>query len=767
MPSACPKNFRLRLIAAGLTFPAAVACGQDAQLPEMTVLSGADKPVQQRTELGRLTEYTPISGAVVGEQELEHLQLVNNLLELGKRVPGISLIRNMRIPDGGKLYTENRIDGMRATTTNTSVLDEVDQADIERIDVITGPASALYGSGAFGGTISVYTRQPPRDFKANVSQEAGSWDFLRSKGYVGGSFADGRVGLILTGSTMDNDGWRRNTAPGAQDAAAEHKNGVALRTLLRPTDSTKLTLGYSELSYDFRWAGPIPLTAAQAARLSNVSLNGTNLRSVYHDNDWRQVTPGTYGQYIDKYTTGTLRLQQLVGERGEFTLASARIVNDGIINGNGGSGGANNVICDYSGPLPTPAGRVRCQTVNSGSGQITNTIKRTDAVTKTTLAMYRHDFDLAKTTAYVGAEVIDIATDSTTWNNAYSALQAQSGMWAQSTMTATGQGSLNKTRETTPFVHVEFSPVDRLRLHAGQRFGKIGYDLDDRTAKNGDVAMTRKGNVLRLGATYELNRGHLLWANWGETFNPQSTASMLNSLPVGTPNNVIGRPLTPERGLTKEIGVRGRFANAGLHYDLTWFDGRSDGFILTRNCSVAEQGIYNGGALCTIYDAAGQIATKGLESMLTWNAASWLDLGATYTNSRAWFADYRTTTYDYTGKSYQSMPRHKLNLRVGVKPAPGWLVELEGDYISRYYVDNTNDNGTYKRPNLFSLRASYRSKGWSFWLHAINLTDRKYSTRTMLSTVAGVRDVLVAQAGQGNAGSYTPRTFRTGVSYQF
>lgn len=743
-----------------------MAFGQDAQLPELTISSGTDKPVQQRTELGKLTEFTPISGAVVSQQDLEHLQLGNNLLELGKRVPGISLIRNMRIPDGGKLYTENRIDGMRATATNTSVLDEVDQADIERIDVITGPASALYGSGAFGGTISVYTRQPPRDFKANLSQEAGSWGFQRSKGYVGGSFADGRVGFILTGSAMDNDGWRKNTAASAQDAAAEHKNGLALRTLLRPTDSTKLTLGYSELKYDYRWAGPVPLNATEAAKLRNVVLNGANLRSVYHENDWRQVTPGTYGQYIDEYTTTSLRLQQLVGERGEFTFAHARITDDGINNGNGGSGGANNVICDYSGALPTPAGRVRCQTVN-GSGQITNTIKQTDAVTKTTLAMYRHEFDLAKTTAYVGAEVIDVATDSTTWNNAYSALQAQSGMWAKSTMTATGQGSLNKTRETTPFVHVEFSPIDRLRLHAGQRFGKIDYDLDDRTAKNGDVAMTRKGNVLRLGATYELSRGHLAWANWGETFNPQSTASMLNSLPVGTPNNVIGRPLAPERGLTKEFGVRGRFAGFGLHYDLTWFDGLTDGFIITRNCSVAEQGTYNGGALCTIYDAAGQVATKGLESMLTWNAASWLDLGATYTNSRAWFADYRTTAYDYTGKSYQSMPRHKLNLRVGVKPAPGWLVELEGDYISRYYVDNTNDNGTYKRPNLFSLRASYRSKDWSFWLHAINLTDRKYSTRTMLSTVAGVRDVLVAQAGQGNSGSYTPRTLRVGVSYQF
>ena len=120
-------------------------------LDAMTISAKKSDDPHTRTELGKLTEATPISGAVVTSEELEHLQLVNNLLELGKRVPGISMVRNMRIPDGGKLYTENRIDGIRAIQTNTSVLDEVDGANIDHIDVITGPGSALYGSGALGG----------------------------------------------------------------------------------------------------------------------------------------------------------------------------------------------------------------------------------------------------------------------------------------------------------------------------------------------------------------------------------------------------------------------------------------------------------------------------------------------------------------------------------------------------------------------------------------------------------------------------------------
>jgi len=727
-------------------------------LDAVTISADKSSDPHTKTELGKLTEYTPISGAVVEREEIEHLQLVNNLLELGKRVPGISMIRNMRIPDGGKLYTENRIDGMRATTVNTSVFDEVDGSDIERIEVITGPASALYGSGALGGTISVFTRQPPKDFSARLSQEAGSWGFKRTQGNVGTSFMNDRIGFIVTGSNMDNDGWRKNTAPGARDAAAEHKNGATLRTQFKPTDSTRVTLGYGELKYDFRWAGPIAMNATEAAKLRNVALNGANLRSVYHENDWQQVTPGTYGQYIDEYKTTSFRMQQLVGNRGEFTLAQTQINDDGINNGNGGSGGANNVICDNV--------VVGCAAVN-GSASVTNIIKKSATTTKTTLAKYRHEFDLAKATAYVGAEVIDISVDSGTYSNTYSALQAQAGMWAQGTMTATGQGNLTGTKETTPFVHVEFSPLDNLRLHLGERFGTIDYNVDDRTSSNKDVTMSRKGDVLRLGATYETVKNHLVWGNWGETFNPQSTGSLVNSKAVGTAANVIGAVLAPERGLTKEIGFRGRFQKLGLHYDVTLYDAATDGFITTRNCTAAEEVALNGGATCTLNEAAGQLATKGLESMFTWAAKPWMDIGATYTNARAYFTDYKTTTYDYTGKSYQAMPRHKLNLRMGVKPAPGWLVELEGDHTSSYYVDNTNNMGSYSRPDLFNLRASYRSKDWSFWLHALNLTDQKYATRVQLSTVGGVQNVLAAQAGQGNSGSYTPLTLRAGIAYKW
>ena len=727
----------------------AVAQAEEAERVLSPVKTTPDKEVdvQARTELGKLSEYTPISGSTVSQEEIEHLQLVNNLLELGKRVPGISMVRNMRIPDGGKQYTENRIDGMRAINVNTSLFDEVDMANLERIDIITGPASALYGSGALGGTISVSTRQPPRQPQAYLSQEFGSWGFQRTQGNAGASTEDGRFGFIVTGSNMDNDGWRKNTAADQQNAAAEHKNGQSLKVFGRLTDTTKLTLGYDQLHYDYRWAGSLALSK--------------------FNKDWRQVEPGTFGQSIDDYQTTSLRLQQLIGERGEVTLAYGRINDDSTGNGSGGSGGSNNVICDDTGALAAPLAvgkTVKCRAVNNNSATSTNTLKKAHSVAETTTAMYRQEFDLAKSTLYAGVDVITVSSDSAIYNNRFTALQAQAGQWAQGTLNSAG--SRTETQETTPFVHFEISPIERLRLHLGERFGAIDYTVDDRTAANKDVNMTRRGNVLRTGATYDLAQNHLVWANWGETFNPQTTGSLIDSAVFGTPGRVIGTVLSPERGVTKEVGFRGLFQTLGLRYDVTYYDAETKGFNTTRPCSAAEQSALNGGSTCTLNETAGRLATNGVESMFSWAATDWLDIGATYTNARAYFTDYVDKGFNYSGKSYMAMPRQRLNLRVGVKPAPGWLVELESDHISSYFLENTNLLGSYQRPDLYNLRASYRSKDWSFWLQALNLTDQKYATRVSMTTIAG-QTVQGVSAGQGNAGTYTPLTFRVGISYRF
>lgn len=751
------KKMIVTTIAATL-FPALPAQAQqtDRVLAPVTASVDREVEVQARTELGKLTEYTPISGAVVEREELEHLNLVNNLLELGKRVPGISMVRNMRIPDGGKNYTESRIDGLRvSSTSNTSLLDQVDGSNIDRLEIITGPGSALYGSGALGGTLSVTTRLPPKEFEAKLSQELGSWGFTRTGGNVGKTVADGRVGFLLNASTMDHDGWRRNVASGKDNAAEEHKDGMAFRTLIRATDSTKLTLGADRLHYDYHLAGAIPLNATEAAKLKNGVINGVSLRDVYWDKDWQPTVPGTDGRSDHTYETLSANLQQLIGARGELTIALAQHTDDGADGGAAGSGGSRGVICDNV--------TVTCATYNTGSAASTNTMRLSDVIVRSARPMYRQEFDLAKSTLYVGMEFIDVTSDTTTVANTYTAAQAQQGMWAPGAMTATGQGSIAKEKNQTPFIHYEFSPVDKLRLHIGERFDKITYSVDDRTAANKDGEKTFKKNVGKYGATYDLALDHLLWVSRADTFNAPGSSSFLDSAATGTAGNVIGSALNPEEALTHEVGFRGLFRNLGLRYDVALYHTDNKGFINTRDCTAAESTSLNGGADCDIRENLGGLTAKGVESVFNWAVNDWLDLGATYVNSQARY--HEDNAGETAGKSYMYMPRERLNLRVGVKPAAKWNIELEYDHVSSYFYDTANTQ-TYSRPDLVNLRASYRGKDWSFWLHVLNLTDQKYATRVGNNTIAGVR-VLSAMAGQGNSGTYTPLTLRAGISYKF
>jgi hypothetical protein len=190
-----------------------------------------------------------------------------------------------------------------------------------------------------------------------------------------------------------------------------------------------------------------------------------------------------------------------------------------------------------------------------------------------------------------------------------------------------------------------------------------------------------------------------------------------------------------------------------------------DDYATSRVCTLGEAAALNNSATCNINVNSGQMTSKGLESMFSWAANNWLDVGATYVNARAYWGDSKVGS-NFANQSYQALPRHHVNLRLAAKPALGWQVELEGDYIARYFISSDNSLGTYSRPDLYTLRTSYRSKQWSYWLHVINLTNQQYATRVSYTSVAGLNQ-LAASAGQGNSGSYLPRTLRAGVSFNF
>lgn len=121
-----------------------------------------------------------------------------NLAELLKRTtnldiiqyPGLTATVGMRgfSPSAhSRSYTLLLINGKPSGTTN---LASINTDNIERVEVIKGPYSALYGSDAMGGVINVITKSAPGNEGGSVKLSAGSFGSLSLDGSVYGNICD-------------------------------------------------------------------------------------------------------------------------------------------------------------------------------------------------------------------------------------------------------------------------------------------------------------------------------------------------------------------------------------------------------------------------------------------------------------------------------------------------------------------------------------------------------------------------------------------------
>jgi vitamin B12 transporter len=120
------------------------------------------------------------------------------LVELLSQQPGLQFSSNGGLGKTSSLFIrglEGRhtlllVDGVRvySATVGTPSFDNLPLEAIERIEIVRGPMSALYGSGAVGGVIQVFTRSGAQGLSGNAKAVLGSHDFAQAS--AGVSFGD-------------------------------------------------------------------------------------------------------------------------------------------------------------------------------------------------------------------------------------------------------------------------------------------------------------------------------------------------------------------------------------------------------------------------------------------------------------------------------------------------------------------------------------------------------------------------------------------------
>ena len=132
-----------------------------SQLQE--VIISADRTRQQRTDV-------PIAITQISPKELEETNPIT-LEEVVNKAPGIMMIdlgneqhsMSIRQPISYKsvfLYLEDGLPIRATGVFNHNALIEINHSSLKKIEIIRGPYSALYGSGAIGGAINFITKDP-------------------------------------------------------------------------------------------------------------------------------------------------------------------------------------------------------------------------------------------------------------------------------------------------------------------------------------------------------------------------------------------------------------------------------------------------------------------------------------------------------------------------------------------------------------------------------------------------------------------------------
>lgn len=250
-----------------------------------------DQVVVTATRTAKKITNSPVIVDVISSATLENTQSVS-LSEGLKFQPGLRVETNCQTCN----YTQLRMNGLQggysqilinsrpifSPLTGLYGMEQVPTNMIERIEVVRGGGSALYGSGAVGGTVNVITKVP----------EEGSFDF----GYTHQNF-DGAGETILSGNATlltenknagatffvnkrKRDWWDANGDNFSEIPALEN-NSFGTTLFFLPSENQKLDINISSLN-EYRFGGEMVEGAAHLARQSEERTHNVIVGNIDH-----------------------------------------------------------------------------------------------------------------------------------------------------------------------------------------------------------------------------------------------------------------------------------------------------------------------------------------------------------------------------------------------------------------------------------------------------------------------------------------------------
>ena len=193
----------------------------------------------------------PVAVSVVGEDEIEKAE-IQDLGDLQSIVPSLRvgqlqssantnfIIRgfgnganNVGIEPSVGVF----IDGVYRSRSAAQI---ADLPNLERVEVLRGPQSTLFGKNASAGVISIVTREPQFESGGSVSATLGNYNAVRVKGDYTGPLSE-TVAFSVSGNVNQRDGYANDLTTG-NNVNQRDRWGVRGQLLFTPNDDLNLRI---------------------------------------------------------------------------------------------------------------------------------------------------------------------------------------------------------------------------------------------------------------------------------------------------------------------------------------------------------------------------------------------------------------------------------------------------------------------------------------------------------------------------------------------
>jgi iron complex outermembrane receptor protein len=609
-----------------------------------------------------------VSGEVIAEQG------ANDLITALKNVPGVNAFTTYGVYeyytfrgffDSALLLDGVRNDGDRVNRTNTQL------TNIDRIEVLKGPSSALYGSGALGATVNLIRKKPTATPTYDLAGSVGSWKTGRvtfgSAGRLGSDAALYRfdIGSETKEGYRHNDTTRLNVTPSLQ---------------WRFGDNNQLNVYYTFNRDRFGGDAGLPLTNFDF----DVPVED-NVLPVPRDRNYRTPQDDATSYDHNIQVAYARQLSDSLGFRN--TLSYRHFDDEYLLSEEVGFSPPSTVDRSY---LYFKHHGRPLMNIAELTGRVKKGIEQNLVFGWETQRYRAHSTRPAE--SFFAAESID----------AFNPVETQGP-----TALVIDRSSVLTNTTNAVYVQDHLTLGPRVKLLLGGRYDIYRNEthldtIDDGVVVTPGPLVKRDAEAFsgRAGLVYQPSRRVDLYGSFANSFKPYNI------------NQPDGSTLDPLTGTQIEFGQRFHIAADRVQLNTAVYR------ILKQNVAFGRPG--------GLFAQAGEVESRGFEADLETALTSSWRINGGYAFTDAQLLDYEESVgVNLRGNTPVFAPRHTFNLWTGYDWRNGFGVNVGGRYIGTVFADNANvfEVDGY---GLANVAVRYRRGALEYALNINNITDTKY-----------------------------------------